>query len=297
MAGVITIVILLCWYQSARQTALAFVWWWALAAALCWGGFSTAYLMIDQSHWVTGWADQACYFSAILILCPFIAILGARRPVANVWSLFVVGPLILVLSWPLLVTWMNGSSQEPLQIQPPMLLGFVVVILMAIGNYFGTRFTLPVLMMGAAVILLVVPLTPAAPQFFPTKTAGRFWADGLLSLAAIFTVASWKLRASMQQQPLDRLWVGFRDCFGIVWAKRVLDRMNQVAVTKQWPVRLELHGFVWNKQVTPNESIKTRIDIEQNLRWILKRFVNQTWIDAYLSPTIDQNKLSNLDRL
>ena len=104
-----------------------------------------------------------------------------------------------------------------------------------------------------------------------------------MSASLIIAAISCKLRSRLEQQsPLDHLWIDFRDCFGIVWAKRILDRMNEVAVTKQWPVQLQLHGLAWEDNVSASEAERISAEIEQNFRWMLKRFVNNEWIDSYL---------------
>jgi hypothetical protein len=88
----------------------------------------------------------------------------------------------------------------------------------------------------------------------------------------------------------DRLWSDFRDFFGIVWARRILDRVNFTAGEQNWPLRLHLDGFapfdskagrsgaVPSHEVSAAESQK----IEHALRWLLRRFVDPQWIDERL---------------
>jgi hypothetical protein len=84
----------------------------------------------------------------------------------------------------------------------------------------------------------------------------------------------------------DEPWSDFRDLYGIVWARRILDRINEVAIAENWPVRLELSGFVplhpfVPLSITPDQSRQ----IEHTLRWLLRRFVDPEWIDERIAPS------------
>ena len=103
----------------------------------------------------------------------------------------------------------------------------------------------------------------------------------------------------------DRLWFDFFDLFGIVWGRRIQDRVNDIANLEQLPARLELDGFVWPQASTKSNlpvardgevsltnqpmSIQQERDraavearIEHILRWLLRRFVDASWIDSRL---------------
>jgi hypothetical protein len=80
----------------------------------------------------------------------------------------------------------------------------------------------------------------------------------------------------------DRVWRDFRDQFGIVWAQRVRERINQRALQEQWPARLERPGFV-NADGTPaGASVASDPRIEHALRWLLRRFVDESWLNERL---------------
>ncbi len=224
------------------------------------------------------------YIAAILLLAPFVSILGARHPTNKFWSLFVVLPLMFVLGFPLLVTWVGGSLQEEFYIQPPILIGFFLVLMMSVGNYFGTSFTLPAILAGSSVVLIVVPLTTTVPSFFPAKEHAFPAAVITHSIAIIWVYLITKRNQYVKYEfAYDRLWINFRDLFGIVWAKRVAEQVNQAAEKNHWQVRLELHGFVWlEDKITAEQKAETITGIDQQLRWALSRFVSESWIERQL---------------
>jgi hypothetical protein len=80
----------------------------------------------------------------------------------------------------------------------------------------------------------------------------------------------------------DRLWRDFQEAFGIVWAKRLLDRINHTARQENWSARLEAQGFLWNENPTPEERAYTQSRIDHTLRWHLRRFVDPSWIEERL---------------
>ena len=115
----------------------------------------------------------------------------------------------------------------------------------------------------------------------------------------------WKSSRPVAQNRFDRLWFDFFDTFGIVWGRRIQDRVNFIASKENWPSRLELDGFVWSDEsepVIPGVGIEsanlqnlqqdtqhqdtnvTRIEsrVEYTFRWLLRRFVDPAWIDERL---------------
>ena len=59
------------------------------------------------------------------MLSPLMAVLGARRPSANVWAWFVVLPMLVVLSWPAIIAWGTGQ-QSGFQLETPPLIAFLI---------------------------------------------------------------------------------------------------------------------------------------------------------------------------
>lgn len=223
--------------------------------------------------------SAAQYLAAVMLLTPFIAILGARRPGANAWPWFVVLPLVMVLQWPSISQLMSGNSETAIEIPTPTLIGFTFVLVMGTGNYFGTLNTGSALICAVGTLLVVLPLTDWV-------SAQNTWA--LPAGCILLTFAASLLPGRYSEAPplvdreeadLNQLWADFRDLYGIVWAKRVMDRVNQFAERERWDVRMSLDGFV-NTDGHPAAVVADRP--VQNLCWILRRFVDPVFLQRYL---------------
>ena len=253
---------------------------WAIAAWAAW-------IMAAATDWLpsaanTRWSDHLWYTAAVLTLTPFTAVLGARRPGTRVWTAFVILPLILVLEWPAVSSWAGSWPPRNLELEAPALAAVGLVLIMGTGNYLGTRYAWPVLGITCAVPLLLMPLTGHA--FSPAWPPGAWRAAACLSLALCVL---WIGRKAPRRPPptdLDRLWIDFRDLFGVAWAHRVQAQINATAAQEHWPVRLELHGRVQPEGISADQALSeaTRVQIERALRWSLRRFVDADWIDIRL---------------
>jgi hypothetical protein len=279
---------------ALRATSLPSAYRWSVAALALW---TVTCLVTEALHFARdGLADQLWYASAVLLVAPFTAALGARRPGSRVWSWFVVLPATIVLALPAVTAWNRNWSLSRLQLEPPMVAGYALVLLMGAGNYFPTRFGLPALLAAAAGFVVVFTMSTLGSGPPLLTEIARALATFLLAIAA--WLAAFRLRyqaAASASTPLDRLWIDFRDLFGIVWARRIADRINQAAAQANWPVRLLMSGFVpvdpaRPLALTPQQSEQ----IEQTLRWLLRRFVDPEWIDERLqgcSQATDIGKL------
>lgn len=223
------------------------------------------------------------YLAAVMLLTPFIAILGARRPGANAWPWFVVLPLVVVLQWPSISQLMAGHIETAIEVPTPTLIGFVFVLIMGTGNYFGTLNTGSALMCAVGTLLTVLPLTD-------WMSAHNTWAlpVGCVLLAFAASLLPGRYTddtetvplANREDSDLDQLWTDFRDLYGIVWAKRVMDRVNQFAAREHWDVRLNLYGFVIHTNGQATKAVADRpIEI---LCWVLRRFVDPPFLLRYL---------------
>jgi hypothetical protein len=274
--------------KRLRQTTLPTAAWCAIAG-LTIAAVAQSIELINPAQ-STGWVDLGWYFAAAVLLCPGIAVLGARRPGASVWAFFVLLPLVLVLIWPAVASFQAARPTDPIEIEVPALVGFGLVLVMSGGNYLGTRYTLSTLYYGAAIVLLVAPMSVTVPDVFPERSTARF----IASLAILLAIAETNRRSRIAPDDgisrLDVLWFDFMDSFGMVWAKRVMDRINESARHEKWTMQLELHGFVpLVESPTAEELLQTEERIEHTFRWLLKRFVDPEWIDARLrEPTIGQ---------
>jgi hypothetical protein len=254
-----------------RLTTLGTAWTWAIGASLTWIAAGCAGLLIPESTAV----DQLWYVAAVAALCPWIAVLGARRPGVRVWNWFVVLPLAAVLLWPAALSWLPRGPARP-SLEAPSLVGFGLAMTMGLGNYLGTRHTVSAILTAISEFLLLRTFSVAA-----SSETAFFRAIAALGLACAAIAA---LRPIMppppDQSPWDNLWTDFRNAFGIVWANRLAERVNAQAAKEGWTVRLGPRGFV---PIRSGESVDTsrhEAEIDHTMRWLLRRFVDEPWIDA-----------------
>lgn len=272
-------VILALRVRNLLRTTLVTAAGWSLAGVSAWW---LAVVCRNLQLTDPGTTDVFYYSTAVLLLCPGIAVLGARRPGAGAWSFFVLFPLVAVLLWPALASSQFLKADTPLELEAPALIGFGLVLVMGTGNYFGTRFTLPAMLYAAALLLLVAPMSASVPDLLPSRETARPWAAVALALSTGLAA----LRAGEKPEglaPLDRLWLDFVDSFGLVWAKRVMDRLNEAARHENWAAEFHWHGIVWNPDTSAEDRDRTEARIEHTLRWLLNRFVHAEWIDERLA--------------
>jgi hypothetical protein len=163
-------------------------------------------------------------------------------------------------------------------LETPALVGIAVVAVMGLGNYvLIPRWTLSILLYGAAIVFTVLPLTTLA-ELSPTWRLAPYPCLGLAVLAGWWT----SRRQQTPSDPLERQWADFRDRFGLVWAARIRERINATAEKEGWNKRLEIQGFVPFEKAGALTEAETRARTEHTLNWLLRRFVN----DAPASATI-----------
>jgi hypothetical protein len=297
---------------ALKHTTLTTASSWSIVSVIIWAVCWTVEGMLPQMS--EGLADRLWYATAVLALCPPMSVLGARRPTTRVWQWFVVLPMILVLASPLVSSWRELGDPSRLQLETPVLIGFGLVMVMSAGNYIGTRFTLSAVLLIIAVTMLVATLAEAVPDQLVKPYRLRLWATALLSVAVLIgyrsairqsrrTLASAVKHGAFESrvEGADRLWADFRNTFGIVWARRLQDRINGVATKEEWPARLESQGFVWHDAaVAPvggesagggspadERTEEAAVRIEHTLRWLLRRFCDPQWIDERLGTTLE----------
>jgi hypothetical protein len=261
--------------RQVRFTTLSTACGWTLAAAILW----TLTWILDPVLNLLSKpvADHLWYASAVVALCPAIAVLGARRPGTRVWNWFILLPLLFALGWPVLTLLVQNSDVRGLQLETPQLVGYLLVLVMGAGNYFGTRYTLSGLLYAVANACLIVSNSTVFPIWLSDRWWARCLATGGVALAVLFAAASTGGSSSAQNR-FDRLWLDFFDQFGVVWGRRIQDRVNFMAAKEAWPARLELHGVHWNGP----PDLQTEARIEHTFRWLLRRFVDPQWIDLRL---------------
>lgn len=297
--------------QALLKTTLRSAWLWAMMAFVAW---AAAWVSDHGLHVASkSLADHLWYGSAVLALCPPIAVLGSRRPGTRVWTWFIQLPLLLVLGWPVLSLWLQGSELRGLQLETPQLVAYLLVLIMGAGNYCGTRFTLPAVGFAVACAFLAVSSSAACPMWLANREASRMWSTGLLVVAVLLASRSHD-NSALKRDRFDQLWLDYFDTFGVVWGRRIQDRINFIAEQEGWLTRLELHGFVWTdtaaveladqpvaeeaaSESQPSRATTTRAATEARLehtfRWLLRRFVDPPWIDQRLGSSPVANEVGS----
>lgn len=262
-------------YRSVRHTSLTNAWAWSVIACLVWIGAATLEIFRPESPTVA----QLWYFAAVVGLCPGIAVLGSRRPTVRVWNWFVILPLIAVLSWPAVLCWLpRGPVRPPMEI--PALWGFMTVGVMSFANHLGTRHTVLCIALGSAVLK---GFFSAVDPKLPDHVAGRN--AGLIIAAILIAVSFLRQRKNAVDAGWNPAWREFRSLFGLVWAYRLAERVNQQAAREEWPIRLGQYGFFNVSDGMPASAGADEPRMDHTMRWLLRRFVDDAWIDARVQGT------------
>lgn len=276
--------------ETARRWALA-----ALAVALV-----SCIVGLDSFHVSIRLQSALRYFAAVLLLTPLIAVLGARRPGAAAWPWFVLLPLVVVLQWPSISQLFSGRDTTPIEIPTPTVVGFLLVLVMGAGNFIGTSNTGSILAAASGSCLILAPST----EWLDADQSWAFCAGSLLIMWAGVRVRHSLIRSLPDKSEkcasvrLQALWSTFRDLYGLVWAGRVADRVNQFADREAWDVRLTLDGFVRctpdtaGNCVPPNDPQGQPLSVPdrpvQVLCWVLRRFLDQPFIRRFLADDLWQ---------
>jgi hypothetical protein len=259
----------LAWLRPRLSgTTLVAVWAWSLVALA----------MVVASQVGLGLARPASdtiaavrFASAMSTFCPLMALLGAKRPQDRAWQ-WIVLSLWVILSLPGFEWLLFGG---PTEIHAARAWFLSILVGIGVSNGLATRQWLGSVLYGGGQAALL------APFLVETRLSGE--ASGLLGLGLLS--ASWLLLALDWPRrgaagPLDRVWLDFRDSFGVVWGLRVAERVNATARLADWPLHLSWRGFRPRDPGQPLEIPPAAVD---SLRTLLRRFVSRDWVDARLA--------------
>jgi hypothetical protein len=265
---------LLVRWPRLRGTTLVAVWAWSLVAL---GAIALSEILIGSAAESpsANWSLPLRFGAAMGTFCPIMAMLGAKRPQDRAWQ-FIVLSLWGILSLPAF-EWLLFTGVR--EIHPARFWFLIVLVGIGALNGLATRGWFSGLLYGLGQLALIAPFFPQAQTWL---SADRGAGLGLALLSAAWTSQAVPRRPRSGGTALDRVWLDFRDAFGVVWSLRVAERMNASASMYHWPVTLHWQGFV------PRESAADTIEIpaavEESLRSLLRRFVSPAWIDARLGP-------------
>jgi hypothetical protein len=238
-------------WQANRGTTLGHALAWGSATWACWLG--VAWEAVFRPAGQGGQLGQ--YLALCLLGCAGVAVLGARRPGVAAWN-FVVAGLLVVLLRPLAEGFgtlrLSGAH-----------LGFLAATLaVALVNYLPTRLAPGVLLLGAGCAVEWARLAGLGPD-----AAAAAWGRILAGAAPWAALASCQRRRGAATE-LDRLWLAYRDRFGLVWGQRLRDQFNRAAANAGWPVVLTWEGLRPAGEGVPPDPGQALT----TLRAILRRF-------------------------
>jgi hypothetical protein len=239
--------------RAHRATSLAHALVWANLAWLSW----PLALLLDDADGTSISASRYCALG--LTGCAGIAVLGARRPHVFAWNFVALG-LFAVMVLPLVETLFLGTHPvDPLRI-------FFMSATIAVGilNYLPTRFAPAVLLLAVACAGEIVLLF--APSWLPGE-AGGFVVDALLAATPWVGWSCVRPRRP-ELSEVDRLWLNFRDSWGLFWGQRVREQFNQAAFNAGWPITLTWRGV----RTTASANVDDE-RVSETLRAVLRRFI------------------------
>ena len=158
----------------------------------------------------------------------------------------------------------------------------LLLVLVGLLNYLVTRHAISAFVIAVSQCVLLADHLPISMNAFEFDVQLVFVIGVNLAIviAVLFTQNS-----PRKANALDRVWIDFRDALGVVWGLRIMERVNQLAVIEDWPVRLTWHGF---KPMDGKEGVPIPSNaIEKCFRTLLRRFFYPDWIT---------NRMNNIER-
>jgi hypothetical protein len=243
------------WHVN-RSTSLVYAVRWAI---LAWTGWVTNVFLIDSHSIEAG--HLAAYVALSLTGCAGVAVLGARRPHVGAWNFVVLG-LLAVMILPLAEEFLVG----PDTVGPLRFVFLAATLAVGILNYLPTCFAPAVALLvfgGGGELLLLAGVSKN--HYDPEKVHVVSLVG--LSLVPWAAFSGWRCRARATNA-VDRLWLDFRNRFGLFWGQRVREQFNRSAANAGWMAFLSWRGLRGPGPLDPSAEK----DMLQTLDALLKRF-------------------------
>jgi hypothetical protein len=266
---------------TLRETTLLPAWGWMVAAAVAWGAVEAAAALGSPS---SSWLAPSRLAAAGLSFCPVVAVLGAKRPQHQAWT------FVVLAFWA--VVMLPAAEAFFLQRGDRLALGDArrwflwVLLLLGPVNYVPTRQWTAALLLAAAQFLALSEHLPLVRQ---TLFREQYLAALCLATGAVWAGRVAGTPAQAAANAYDRLWLDFRNLFGLLWALRLQERVNAVVDTNHWPLWLSWTGLRELEQSQPIRSIDPAIEptLRTSMKGLLRRFVSNEWIAHRLGQDID----------
>ncbi len=259
--------LLLLWGVAWRQTQGS-----TLTAPCAWGILSTGLLLLlvlAQAEVVEGRAlGLLRYAAGVSTYCPLMAVLGAKRPQHRGWQWVVLSLWLVVVS----SAGQNLVAGSLARIELPVVWKLFLCGLIALGplNYWATSNWLSALLVAAGQGILMGEFLgwgEFAPWRLPTALVCFF-------LGALWPWLRNRRMVNTTGSELAARWFALRDGYGAFWGLRVMQRVNETAELRQWPVRLTWQGLE-NVAGASQVQLSTgqAAEIESTLDTLLRRFL------------------------
>jgi hypothetical protein len=265
------------WRAAEGTTLRGALVWTALAISLSLAAQAVAVSEpLESGRPITG---RVTYLMVLAMLAGLTSVLGARNPGGGAWAILMV---LLVIVF--LIPWLEatarlrraqGLAQVPFE--SPWTLFYGVLVITGVTNYLPTRYGLAAFCTGAGLVLEYLGLTRTG--WMPEGRA-MAWSGVAWTLAS-----SVYLAGSLADQPargrtnLERIWLWFRDHWGVVWALRTQDRFNRTAELAHWPFRLTWFGLTPTDSAAGDAPSTPPPEAEKALRGLIRRFVDAERLD------------------
>ncbi|HYT92428.1 MAG TPA: hypothetical protein VEL76_27180 [Gemmataceae bacterium] len=248
----------LAWVGNRHTTLLQAINWTA-AAWLAWLGV----LAFTAAGERAATLDTARYLALCLTGCAGVAVLGARRPGVGAWNFVLLGLLAVMLLPVAQGLLLGGQPLDPLRL---LFLGATLAV--GFLNYLPTRLAPAAILLAAGCGWELASLAnPPLVSSQPMEGVHPGWL--CVALAPWVGLLVWR-RGGRTSSEFDRIWLDFRDRFGLVWSQRVREQFNRAAANAGWPVTLYWQGLLRSPGATLEAH--TQDEIVAALRALLKRF-------------------------
>lgn len=274
--------VLLGTWRRLAGTTLTGTWYWTLASTLAIGVTES---LLYHTPSTAAWFAPVRFAIVTTCFCPLMALLGAKRPQHRAWH-FVVLALWAILVLPAAESLVLRHGQMP-DVRGARSWFMLALIAVGLVNYLPTRCWLAGLVLAAAQACMLAEFLPMIRHFQDRGIALVGFAAWVTALIIMAVVARTR---SPRREPLDAVWLDFRDSFGTLWALRVAERINAAAAVSDWPISLSWAGFRFDDAKCRGWAElpdNVRHDLRQTLDNLLRRFVSQDWIAARLDEPVN----------
>jgi hypothetical protein len=265
---------------AVLPTTLVSVWWWSLAALIAWAGAEFLAALTPGGDWLAPLRLAAIALS----FCPAVSLVGAKRPQHAAWN------LVVLALWGIVAL----PAAENYFLHPGQTLtmgdarGWFLWILVLLGpiNFVPTRFWLASLLIAAGQVVALSRYLALLQR--PLVSHAELMGLALCGLG-ILAAALAARRATQAANSYDRLWLDFRDHFGLLWSLRVQERVNAAAQQYGWDLDLSWNGFRRKSDGGALPAIDPAMEpaLRTTLKGLLRRFVSNGWIAARTGTSLD----------